>query len=469
MKDFKSGTCHCDTLYALLEADKNGSPARFDKNGLMIDLERLRSGNYLLQCFACFVDLAEPGDPLVKALQEADRFQQILAAFPDDLMWVRTPADIDALLRGGRIGAMLTAEEGGICKDDPAVLRTLYRLGVRMMTLTWNHKNGLAEPTCAPAPAAWPPQPNTTGGLTETGFAFLQEMERLHMIVDVSHLSDAGIWDVLRAGRRPFAASHSSARACCPHPRNLTDEMLAAMGGTRLSGRAQLLPGLPRRFRRPQPSCQPCGRYGPPPAAYDRQRRRRPGGAGAATLTASAARWRSPGRRICPNWPKPCWRPVSARRRSKSCSGATPRASSAKTCKTGGPLHDASQPDLLPAGRGVHRAGRRVPVGKIPHRARRHAPARAHHPLPAPGPKNRRQSGGYCFVVEFTTPDGIRHTAATNDSFWFDQTRRVGTVIEVWYNPASPTVVERRSLEAELLGALFIALGFAVVFWLGLT
>ena len=85
------------------------------------------------------------------------------------------------------------------------------------------------------------------------------------------------------------------------------------------------------------------------------------------------------------------------------------------------------------------------------------------------GPKNRRQSGGYCFVVEFTTPDGIRHTAATNDSFWFDQTRRVGTVIEVWYNPASPTVVERRSLEAELLGALFIALGFAVIFWLGLT
>ena len=229
MKDFKVWDLHCDTLYALLEADKNGSPARFDKNGLMIDLERLRSGNYLLQCFACFVDLAEPGDPLVKALQEADRFQQILAAFPDDLMWVRTPADIDALLRGGRIGAMLTAEEGGICKDDPAVLRTLYRLGVRMMTLTWNHKNGLAEPNLRPGPAAWPPQPNTTGGLTETGFAFLQEMERLHMIVDVSHLSDAGIWDVLRAGRRPFAASHSSARACCPHPRNLTDEQFTAL------------------------------------------------------------------------------------------------------------------------------------------------------------------------------------------------------------------------------------------------
>ena len=290
MKDFKVWDLHCDTLYALLEADKNGSPARFDKNGLMIDLERLRSGNYLLQCFACFVDLAEPGDPLVKALQEADRFQQILAAFPDDLMWVRTPADIDALLRGGRIGAMLTAEEGGICKDDPAVLRTLYRLGVRMMTLTWNHKNGLAEPNLRPGPAAWPPQPNTTGGLTETGFAFLQEMERLHMIVDVSHLSDAGIWDVLRCrppplrGQpfqrpRPAAPTRATSPTRCSPPwadrgclvgLNYCPAFLdASADRTHLVSRV--------------------GRHGPPPAPDDRQGRRGPGGAGAATSTASAA------------------------------------------------------------------------------------------------------------------------------------------------------------------------------------
>lgn len=93
--------------------------------------------------------------------------------------------------------------------------------------------------------------------------------------------------------------------------------------------------------------------------------------------------------------------------------------------------------------------------------------------LPARIVACRRQSrdgkhGGYCFVVEFTAPDGIRHTAATNDSFWFDQTRQVGNVIEIWYNPATPTVVERRSMEAELLGILFIALGFAAVFCLGL-
>ena len=223
---------HCDTLYALLEAEKKGEPRRFDRNDGMMDLQRMKQGDYLLQCFACFVDLGEGEDPLVRALQEADRFRQILAAYPDDLLWVRTPADIDRLLTDGRIGAMLTVEEGGVCKDDPAVLRTFYELGVRMMTLTWNHKNGLAEPNVMPGYSEdrWPAAPNTTGGLTRRGFEFVAEMERLKMIVDVSHLSDAGIWDVLRCSRRPFAASHSNARSCCPHLRNLTDEMLAAMG-----------------------------------------------------------------------------------------------------------------------------------------------------------------------------------------------------------------------------------------------
>ena len=233
MNEYKVWDLHCDTLYALLAARENGRPQRFDQNGGMVDLQRLRKGNYMLQCFACFVDLGEQADPLIKALQEADLFARLIEAYPNDLMWVRTAQDVERLPADGRIGAMLTAEEGGICRNDPAVLRTLYRLGVRMMTLTWNHKNGLAEPNvdaARPAAPAWPMQPNTAGGLTPLGIEFLAEMERLHMIVDVSHLSDAGIGDVLRYGKRPFAASHSNARACCPHARNLTDEMLREMG-----------------------------------------------------------------------------------------------------------------------------------------------------------------------------------------------------------------------------------------------
>ena len=156
MKDFKVWDLHCDTLYALLEADKNGSPARFDKNGLMIDLERLRSGNYLLQCFACFVDLAEPGDPLVKALAGGRPLSADPGRFPGrPYVGAHPGRHRRAAARRAHRRGCWTAEEGGICKDDPAVLRTLYRLGVRMMTLTWNHKNGLGR--AQPAPPAPPP------------------------------------------------------------------------------------------------------------------------------------------------------------------------------------------------------------------------------------------------------------------------------------------------------------------------
>ena len=226
---------HCDTLYRLLgREDTAGEPAveAFAKDGGMLDLAKMRAGDYLLQCFACFVGLEESPDPLVSALREADRFHRLLAAYPDDLVWVKSAADIDKLGEDGRIGAMLTIEEGAVCRDDLAILRDFYRLGVRMMTLTWNHQNGLGSPNITPDynEDAWPVKDPGAPGLTGVGREFVAEMERLHMIVDVAHLSDAGIRDLLAIATRPFAASHSNARACCPHLRNLPDELLRAMG-----------------------------------------------------------------------------------------------------------------------------------------------------------------------------------------------------------------------------------------------
>lgn len=226
---------HCDTLYRLLgREDTAGEPAveAFAKDGGMLDLAKMRAGDYLLQCFACFVGLEESPDPLVSALREADLFHRLLAAYPDDLVWVKSAADIDKLGEDGRIGAMLTIEEGAVCRDDLAVLRDFYRLGVRMMTLTWNHQNGLGSPSITPDynEDAWPVKDPGAPGLTGVGREFVAEMERLHMIVDVAHLSDAGIRDLLAIATRPFAASHSNARACCPHLRNLPDELLRAMG-----------------------------------------------------------------------------------------------------------------------------------------------------------------------------------------------------------------------------------------------
>lgn len=226
---------HCDTLYRLLgREDTAGEPAieAFAKDGGMLDLAKMRAGDYLLQCFACFVGLEESPDPLVSALREVDLFHRLLAAYPDDLVWVKSAADIDKLGEDGRIGAMLTIEEGAVCRDDLAILRDFYRLGVRMMTLTWNHQNGLGSPNITPDynEDTWPVKDPGAPGLTGVGREFVAEMERLHMIVDVAHLSDVGIRDLLAIATRPFAASHSNARACCPHLRNLPDELLRAMG-----------------------------------------------------------------------------------------------------------------------------------------------------------------------------------------------------------------------------------------------
>ena len=225
---------HCDTLSELRRAEMRGDGQTFAHNNGHIDLEKLEKGDYMLQCFAAFVNLADPtpgADPLVTALEEIDVFKRMMEQYFDRIAPVYRPEDIRKNAEAGKISGMLTIEEAGCCKGSLGVLRRMYELGVRMMTLTWNFKNGLAEPNIVPGTDdMWPRPANTTGGLTEKGLEFVEEMQRLHMLVDVSHLSDAGIWDILRVAKRPFVASHSNARACCPHVRNLTDEMLTAMG-----------------------------------------------------------------------------------------------------------------------------------------------------------------------------------------------------------------------------------------------
>ena len=224
---------HCDTLSALQRAANAGSPISFENNDLMIDLNKLEKGDYLLQCFACFVNLERTyEDPLQSCLQMIDVYYELLKKYPDRVMQVKSPEDIKELAGSGKIGAMLTVEEGAVCRDDIRVLRNLYRLGVRMMTLTWNHENGLAYPNNVPGDGVaqlWPCAPVADKGLKQKGIEFLEEMEDLHMILDVSHLSDGGFWDVVKYSKRPFAASHSSSREVCGHVRNLTDDMIRAM------------------------------------------------------------------------------------------------------------------------------------------------------------------------------------------------------------------------------------------------
>ena len=157
---------HCDTLSELRRAEKAGRPKSFAQNDLHIDLEKLQKGDYLLQCFAAFVNLDDPApgaDPLVTALEEIDWFKRIMAAYPDAIAPVYTAADIRRNAAAGKISGMLTIEEGACCKGSVGVLRRMYELGVRMMTLTWNHENELASPQRNPGGVL---VPQTEKGLT---------------------------------------------------------------------------------------------------------------------------------------------------------------------------------------------------------------------------------------------------------------------------------------------------------------
>lgn len=163
---------HCDTLFELRRAEKAGAPKSFLHNDLHIDLEKLQQGDYLLQCFAAYVDLADPApgaDPLVSVLEEIDIFKRLMAAYPEKIAPVYTAADLERNRAEGKLSAMLTVEEGGCCKGSLGVLRRLQELGVRMMTLTWNYPNELAAPNANPG---GPLVANTETGLTEQGFAF---------------------------------------------------------------------------------------------------------------------------------------------------------------------------------------------------------------------------------------------------------------------------------------------------------
>lgn len=227
---------HCDTISEIWYGRRDGLPVSLLNSSLQIDIEKLKKGDYLLQNFAMFVNLGRNMDPLEAVLQLIDIFYQEIEKNSDQIGVVTSYQDIEKNKELGRISAMLTVEEGGVCKGNLAYLRNLYRLGVRMMTLTWNYENELAFPNSVPVDSdiVFPFRPDTQNGLKEQGFAFLEEMERLGMIIDVSHLSDAGFYDVYEHTKNPFIASHSNARALCGHCRNLDDTMirkLAERGG----------------------------------------------------------------------------------------------------------------------------------------------------------------------------------------------------------------------------------------------
>ena len=216
---------HCDTLLTLRKEN-----CGLDTAPGHIDLQKLREGGAMLQCFAAFIPMNEiareqgiADAPWDFFLAQASLFERETVRFPDILRPVRRAADIKENRERGLISAMLSVEDAACLEGELSRLHTMYELGVRMISLTWNYENCLGFPNS--------PDPALHGrGLKDFGFEALDEMGKLGVVVDVSHLSEGGFWDVARQNKKPFVASHSCARSLCDHSRNLTDEQLRALG-----------------------------------------------------------------------------------------------------------------------------------------------------------------------------------------------------------------------------------------------
>jgi membrane dipeptidase len=192
------------------------------------DLPRLKAGNVGAVFFAAYVgpEYAASRTSAVRALQMIDTIRtDIVDQHPNDFVLAQSAADIDAAHKHGQIAALIGIEGGHAIEDSLRLLRDFYALGVRYMTLTHSNTNNWADSSGD----IDKPEIKHHNGLTNFGKQVIAEMNRLGMIVDVSHVSDKTFWDALETSRAPIFASHSSCRAICNVARNMTDEMIVAM------------------------------------------------------------------------------------------------------------------------------------------------------------------------------------------------------------------------------------------------
>jgi membrane dipeptidase len=186
------------------------------------DLPRLRAGGVAGQFWSVFVPCTLPGAQAVTAtLEQIDAVYDMITRYPHELTLVTTAEGLEVTVGAGGPIASLLGAEGGHCLDNSlGALRTLYRLGVRYLTLTHNQNTDWAD-SATDTPRF--------GGLTEFGREVVREMNRLGMLVDLSHVSADTMRDALDTSAAPVIFSHSSARALCDHPRNVPDDVLARL------------------------------------------------------------------------------------------------------------------------------------------------------------------------------------------------------------------------------------------------
>ena len=211
---------HCDTALALLGEDVNQAGSLASNKG-HIDLNRAEKLAGYCQCFACFTTpFMEQWHHITPTLvfeREIATIQREIDKNKNRISIAYSPEDVIANLEKGKMSAILTIEGPAGFGFDPELLESMFLAGFRISTLGWNESNPLTGSN------------QTGGGLTDLGKAYVRQAQSLGILVDVSHISDEGFWDIMKITQAPVIASHSNSRTLCNHSRNLTDDMFCAI------------------------------------------------------------------------------------------------------------------------------------------------------------------------------------------------------------------------------------------------
>ena len=220
---------HCDTVMLAYFFDPEHHDM-YDQPKTMIDFKRMKAGDALAQCFAVFLPPEGAFEMMhIDPISDEDYIAlarsvilENVAKHDDIIRMAYTADDIEKNLADGRMSAVLTMEDGRAVQGKLENIKRFYDMGFRACSLTWNAHN------CFGAPNSLDPA-IMNEGLTDFGKEGIRCMQELGMLVDVSHLSDGGFWDVAEICTKPFVATHSNARAVGPHQRNLTDDQIRAL------------------------------------------------------------------------------------------------------------------------------------------------------------------------------------------------------------------------------------------------
>ncbi len=214
---------HCDTIMHFYKGEH-----LTEMENCHINKDKLIRGGVMAQCFAIFTPTGEnakkwyTGGAGVYVEKAYESYKRELELNSDWLLPAYSPEDIEAHAAEGKISAVLTVEDAVSLEGRIENVKKFYDMGVRIMGITWNHENELGYPNSA--------DPELHGkGLKPFGFAVMERCNELGIVLDVSHLSEGGFWDIANNTKKPFMASHSCARALCSHQRNLTDEQIKAL------------------------------------------------------------------------------------------------------------------------------------------------------------------------------------------------------------------------------------------------